>query len=102
MCFSQLHCIKLMSFLLNKNSISEIFTNTIYNTTQKNIEEENMRFFEEIIKIGLKSQEITMKQEDFSDIQILNTSPLILITSICPNIKNGFSNLNEQRARKNK
>lgn len=31
----QLHCIKLMSFLVNKNSVSKISTNTIYNTTIK-------------------------------------------------------------------
>ena len=90
--------------LLDEGYLRKNLTNP---STKKNIEEENMRFFElgeeeEIIKIGLKSQEITMKREDFSDIQILNTSPLILITSICPNIKNDFSNLNEQRARKNK
>lgn len=93
--------------ILERTNYNEWKTSREKNEIQKNIEEENMRFFElgeeeEIIKIGLKSQEITMKREDFSDIQILNTSPLILITSICPNIKNDFSNLNEQRARKNK
>lgn len=74
---------------------------------QKSIEEENMRFFElgeeeEIIKKGLNTKEAIIRKEDFSDLQFLNTAPSILISSICPDVKNEFLNLNEQRARRNK
>ena len=66
-----------------------------------------MRFFElgeedEIIKKGLNTKEAIIRKEDFSDLQFLNTAPSILISSICPDVKNEFLNLNEQRARRNK